>query len=304
MEAVAVIRSEHLLRKEGTVEEPGYAHKRHARSLEKFTGALDYWATEYVILDEQHHDEWLMQLRNHSVKLILVPELYVCSEALYQRLLSLAEEGWIVFVTRSSFFYDRFEDGSSKRVRRSRLSQLLQVSQDSLFSFEVIEGKILFERTRWWWLTKDIRPGIDISPKTWILAIREDSPQFSSHGTIDARVADSGNKLRVPAFMVRAHESGGMFIYACIKPESINGVRQIVKNLLDYSTNTPNVDPSEKKERRLKTLVVVLTAMVFLLVAREIIGDTWQAYVGGIVLGIVVGVLGNKATDWIDFFTS
>ena len=303
MSTIAVVRSQYLMQQEGQGESTAYKHSNHKKDVDAVVQALSALQVPYILLNESELSRTAL-LAREGIGVIVVPGMRVCAEGGFQRLINLAEQGWIVFAAIDSLYYDRLETGQTERAIERRIRELFQLPGDSCVrSRRLTKGVIQFDRTRFDWLTKGMTSRIDYSGRyRWMLALSGQSESLAFHGNILAEepadregvIDESLRGKAVPAFLIREYTTGGMFIYACFSPPVVENSKQIWRNLSEF--------PSESKSRwtqvrMLKTLVIVLACAVGFLLARELMGDSWRAYIGGIVSGSLTGLIGNWLTD-------
>lgn len=313
MEKLIILRSGDLIQKEGTnpstSNDGGYDHSNHSAAVKITISALDAISNgNYVVWDENDLLE-LSSLHTNRENVIIVPDMRVCAAKTFHNLLKCAEAGCIVFSGIDSFYYDIVGNRKSKRVLETRFKALYQLPDNSYIKSRVLQkGNIVFHPTKFSWLTNGFPSGFDYyaGERGWILGILGNSLVLHGHGEIKAvepriqnsSIDDSLVGKSLPGFAIREYRSGGMFIYCCFNPRRTDFYQQLLQNLSDYEF--PSESTSIKKEILwLRIIIVVLTGILFLLLAKDLLGDTWQATIGGLLAGIIIGIMGNLLTNLV-----
>jgi predicted nucleotide-binding protein len=238
MGTIAVVHSLHLLHNEGADgSPPSYKYSTHWEGLNAVKQGLGALDIPYVLWEERNLAEPNL-LASMDRAAVVVPEMRVCSEATFQRLIDLARRGWLVFSAVDSFYYDLLPNGETRRVMLRRIRELFQLPVDSdIRSRRLLQGQIEFKGTCFQWLGKGMPSGSDYS--RWILAVMEGGSALASYGAIEIEQArNSAGEVdgtlqgkTVPAFLVRQYPSGGMFIYACFSLRRLENSKQILRNI-------------------------------------------------------------------------
>lgn len=317
MNKIAILFSQDLANKQG-IDDNGYRRSVYNEALQKYEKALDALGIEHMRWQEEELDKNALLIAE-NIKVLIVPQMRVCSDKTFIALRRKAEQGWIVFATWDSFYYAPNGNNQTKRVENRRFPELFQLTGNSPVCRHcwLEKGEIRFSRTRFSWLTNEVPDRQNYSGgSASLLALVGESNAFSPYGEI---IADQPKNFehkidtelvgrKLPAFMIREYPSGGIFIYACFQFTMLRNFTKALENICDYESrpafDTEQATPQHKEIKRLRTAVIVLTTIVFLLLAREMVGDSWVAYLGGAVLGIIIGILGNKATHALDGWLS
>ena len=225
MDRIIVLRSRHLESNERQGTDNGYLYSKHGLGLQTVTHALNAMGIDHEIWEE--NDLLKVDLpRVSRPRIVIVPTMRTCWERTFQRLVDIAQAGWLVFATSDSFFFERKANGPSSRVEEERFKLLFQLPEAStVSSLHLVEGDITFNQTRFDWLTAEC--GDSMGFKGYVLVVLGESPFLSSHG--DIKIADarksSGTSVETaytgkisPAFLIREYPNGGIFIYGCFWP--------------------------------------------------------------------------------------
>lgn len=308
MKKVIVLRSPHLLQNEGEKASlHAYRQSRHRTTLDLVTRSLKDLQIPCVIWNESELIKRSLPTRKDA-RVVIVPGMRVCTEGAFQRLLTLAESGWVVFAGVSSFYYDRDDAGRTKRVIPKRIKSLYILGDDSYVASRWAENCVFsFRPTRFEWLTKGLPDSVQHSRDgRYVLGVLGASSWLLSHGEMLADAFRSGKGKPVdtdlanqtpPVFLIREFPSEGLFIYACFNFRFFGHLSQVLQNIWRSQVD---MVPVNRQVRNLKALVVFLCIIVGLLLAREWAGDTWLAYLGGVVVGVILGVLGNWLTELLN----
>lgn len=318
MNQVGIIFSQQLLDNRNETTAAGYKYSQYHKVLAKHEKTLINYSIKHIRWpeDELHRTDLLKQ---ENVSVLLVPAMRVCSDKSFIELKRRAEEGWIVFATWDSFYYKSTE-GNPARVMDERFTQLFNLDGNPVINRHCFleDGKIQFKNTRFSWLTHKFSDHHSYSGrKNSFLAISGQSSTYFQHGEFtgtEVRSVNSGDDntelqgKSLPAFMIREYPSGGMLIYACFRLSNLNNFGQVLENIYRYESklafDAAQTNTQQREIKRLRTAVIILTAIVFLLLAREMVGDSWIAYLGGALAGTVIGIIGNKVTKGLDRWRS
>ncbi len=319
---IALLYSRYLIQREGSqTDAPAFSHGHHGESLRATEGVLKDLRLRYKLWDEE--DSELDSVFQGGPRLIIVPYLRVADEKTFQGLIQAAERGAIVLATLDSFYYRCPGTQDGDRVIKSRMCDLFQLAPEALvYGQNYAIGELHFTQDRFAWLTNGLLQRRPI-PHGYFLAVQGTSRVLAAHGELtltsttaagkDEDQRRRGDTLKgkpVPAFLIREFSSGGMFIYACFHMRPVDGYKQVFRNLM-ARLPAPNPLPEIQETRALRTKLkiaritnIVLGALFFLLLAKEVIGDSWAIYIGGALSGAVMGYLSNKLTDWLNRYAS
>ena len=157
MSKIAIVYSKRLADMQRTPDSGGYKYSHYNDALKVFEGALDDLGIGHMRWPENELDrtDLLMQ---ESIKVILVPEMRVCSDRTLTELRHRAEEGWIVFATRDSFYYRPKGENETERVILERFRELFQLTGSNVTSRNrrLERGEIKFNHTRFSWITSEV----------------------------------------------------------------------------------------------------------------------------------------------------
>lgn len=304
MSKVGIVRSTRLLHKEGQ-ERRGYNLSHHAKAVKYVEDSLRAFGIPYLLLEESALDE--SHLLAHSIVVIIAVGLRVCSEETFQRLIDLAEQGWLVFSGVSSFYYRESSTGDPRRVMQARIREIFELSNTSYIKSRKFDSAVFeFNPTRFQWLTNRMASRAECRNR-WMLALLHGTPVPITHGDIVATRLQSATGVldpnledkTLPAFLIREYPSGGVLIYACFTPRLLENSKQIYRNLWEFRSEPKR---GVNQIRVLKILVLVLTAVLGLLVAFLVGDQSVLVYIVATLSGLIIGVLGNKLTDLVDRF--
>jgi hypothetical protein len=310
MSGVYILRSRHLISKEGKPDLPsGYQYSHHGEAFNEYKNALDSFQISPELMEDtdlQCTTEMKLIAKNST---IIVPEIRVCTNATYQKLVEFSEHGGIVFAGVPSYYYD-LEPNTEIPTRQmeERFRFLFQLKDsDTILSRNVPEADLVFLADRFNWITNNFPSKIKYKGKNqFALLINGQSKTLKTHGDMhfiklldnETSISDDENqKKNYPAFIIREYSNGGLFIFACFSLRKFIYYKELLKNIAEYRP-TPKYKVNQL--RILKILIVFLFAIIGLFISKEMLGGNWQNYLGGIILGVILGVIGNKLTDYAD----
>lgn len=306
MNEIIILRSSYLIQLEGdSASSSGYKYSHHNSGVETTEKGLNDANIPYVIWEENEFKAKKNILIKQGQKIVVVPEMRVCAEDTFQILIECAENGWTIFSIYDSFYFTQLASKEPQRVVSQRIRELFQLSKQSDAEtkwFSVAE--LYFSNTRFSWLTKGL-PSPHSYPEINMLGVIGQSDVLSRHGEVHCvelvKKGDNSEAVRkestFPAFIIREFDTGGLFIYACFTLRKIASYKRIFKNL--YVHQTPQTMPS-RQLLIMKIVILILSTLSGLLLAKELLGGSITNYLGGAIVGIILGYLGNKLTDLAD----
>lgn len=296
---VIILRSSNLLQLEGNPDASGYKYSRHKKGIENTERALDEVSIPYVIWEEQEITTSTDSIKDDLARIIIVPEMRTCGENTFQKLKELAEIGWIIFSIFDSFYYNPPGKSTKDRYIKRRTRDLFQLESassdlETRRNFSKIE--LTFPKTRFAWLTNGL-PDKVIYSDTLLFGLIGNSKYLSRHGDarcIKKRKDDSGTEKIIeenyPVFLIREYDSGGLFIYMSVLLRQVENSKQILKNLYQYRVRSKTT----YQNKALTWIVIVETAVIFLLLAKDLLNfgtplvkEFISAVIGGVV-GLVI----------------